>query len=150
MFGLGGMATKWAGHAFFCGVYFFLQINRPPNFCTQKRGTLWRRAAPFTHQGGRPRCPLRCLRKTHPKRGRSAAQDDVPTEKMDIAAFCKFGHRAPLSCHHLFRRAWPVLRACLRLEVAGPRVWALYIYNQHIAYPTHPVPHLNPTPANYA
>ena len=43
--------------------------NVPQHVCTQKRDTLWRWAAPFTHKGGRHRHPLHCLTKTHPKRG---------------------------------------------------------------------------------
>ena len=38
MFGLGGMATKWAGHAFFCGVYFFLANKQAPNIFAHKNG----------------------------------------------------------------------------------------------------------------
>ena len=38
MFGLGGMATKWAGHAFFCGVYFFWANKQAPNIFAHKNG----------------------------------------------------------------------------------------------------------------
>ena len=53
----------------FCGSIFRAIKKSPQHVCTHKRGALWRWAAPFTHQGGRPRRPLHCLTKTHPKRG---------------------------------------------------------------------------------
>ena len=55
---------------YFFGVFFWPLKSNPERPCTQKKGRSWRRAAPPAHLGGRPRYPLYCLAKIHPKRGR--------------------------------------------------------------------------------